>query len=127
MATRCIDWALAHEHVALERPARVVEIEGLLQLGRSADAARRADELAAHGATGWATYNFYLPELWWTLVRAWDAAGRAAPADALARQAAGWIRSCADRDVPALFRASFLQRNPANVSLLRRAGAAGGQ
>lgn len=123
VATECIAWARDFEHVALERTARCVEIEGLRRAGRQADAATRADALAADCAPDWAVYNFYVPELWLALVEAWDAAGRRADADAMAAHAKRWIHERAAQDVPAVFRDSFLQRNAVNRALLERAGA----
>lgn len=123
VAVECIAWAHGNQHVALERIARCVEIEGLRRLGRHAEAASRADVLAADCAPAWEVYNFYVPELWLNLVNAWDAAGRRTDADRLARHAKGWIDERAVRDVPAVFRDSFLQRNAINVALLARAAA----
>lgn len=118
-ARRTRHWALAHEHTALARLAALVEIDALLALGQGASAC--ADALADEFAGRWQAFGFALPELWWTLCRAWDAGGQQGRADALAAPAAGWLRRCADQQMPALFRPSFLAQNPVNRALLARA------
>lgn len=123
-ALACADWADAHQHDALAVQARLVQIEGLLQAGQPAAAAAVADAVRARCRRGWPVYNTYLPELWWGLVQAWDAAGRTASADAMLHQARAWVLARAGRDMPELFRDSFLQRNRVNAALLARAARA---
>lgn len=123
-ARACRDWAVSNEHTALTRLAAWIEIDGRLRCDDIAGAAQGADALAATVGEDWAAYNFYLPEMWWTLIRAWDAGGQRERADALARHGAGWIGCRAEQHMPALFVDSFLTRNPVNRALLRRARSA---
>jgi DNA-binding SARP family transcriptional activator len=120
-ATACAAWADANEHLAMERQARFIAIEGLLKLQQAQAAAGRADALAAHFAGDWQANGFHLPELWWSLIRAWDANQQTERADELAVHAAAWIRQRAAAHVPEAFRASFLGRNRVNYAVLERA------
>lgn len=112
--------ALALQHEPLFRLASLVEIEAALRAGEPARAAAAADALARHIGDAWETFAIYLPELWWSLVSAWDAAGQTARADALAEQAAAWIEDRLATQVPPEYRRSFRTLNRFNQQLLAR-------
>ena len=117
-AARVIEWAAGHQHVSLGWYAGMVRIEALSMQGDTAAAARDAAALAAAFEGDWRAYGFYLPELWCVLCEAWAAAGAASPLQATLRYARRWIEERAARDVPELFRASFLEHNRFNRRLL---------
>lgn len=119
-ARDCALWAHSVEYLALERQARCVELRALLALGDTAAAAQRADALAVACAPDWQAFDFDRVDLWRFVIQAWDAVGRRAEADALARLGAEWIRRTAAQEVPAAWRSSFLTHNPANRWLLQR-------
>lgn len=121
-AQTCQQWAGGHQHTALQRLAVMVEIEARLRLGQGEPAAACADALEAEFAGRWQCYGFSLPELWWTLCLARDAAAQTRQGDALAERAARWLHDKAERQVPALFRPSFLRQNPVHRAVLERAG-----
>lgn len=120
-AAACAAWAEPQQHLALARHAAMVHTAALLDDGQRELAALQADDLYERCCARWGAFDFYLPELWWTLVRAWDANGQRARADALAQHASGWISQCARVQMPELFRASFLRDNEVNRLLLARA------
>ncbi len=62
---------------------------------------------------------YYLPELWWTAVQVYEAAGRGDERRAILRDSAEWVMRIAREQVPDPFRNTFLQRNPFNAQLLR--------
>jgi len=120
-------WATANEHTAVRRLAALIEIEALLRLQHLPDAAACADafvnEAAETAESGPCDefYNLYPPEVWLALCRAWDSAGEHDKANTMAVYAAQWIQTCATQHVPAVFMDSFLNRNPVNVAVRRRA------
>lgn len=116
---RALRWARRHEHRAFGRVAGMVRTAALVELGRGAQAARSAGVLLADFSDGWQAFGFYLPELWLVLCDALAAGGQHARAQALAAQGVQWLQDRASQDVPALYRDSFLQRNPFNSRLLR--------
>jgi DNA-binding SARP family transcriptional activator len=121
-AARCRQLAVELQFPPAARHASMCEVEAALAAGQPAFAAAGADRLVADIADGpWDTYSMYLPELWGVLVRAWDAAGQADKADALAVHAAAWIHARAAEHVPAGYRESFLEGNRFNLLLLKRA------
>jgi hypothetical protein len=107
-------WSREQEHVALLRVVLKTRVEVLLRAGRAADAAGVADRLDAEFDGEWVASNFYLPEVWQALVRAWQADGQVRRADALADLALAWLDERLRGDVPALFSASFRDANPVN-------------
>lgn len=129
-------WAQAQGNVVLARLAALVEVEALLEPDPAA-AGRCADALAAEARSGhsgdpgldWQVATFYLPELWWGLVRAWQGGGRPAAARALAQDAVRWIGQVAAHHVPELFRNPFTTRNKVNAALIDwlRAGPGAGR
>lgn len=117
---QCEAWARSQQHVALARVAMKLRVEACLQAGRPADAAAAADALEADFGGEWAACNFYLPEMWQTLARAWDASDQPARADAAVAQALAWVQD-REHHVPPVFLDSFRQHNPVNRWLLQRA------
>lgn len=115
-------WAEAREHEALRRIVRRQRVELLTAAGRGAQALSAAEALQADFAGRWEALNQYLPEVWRALVQAFDAAGRRPEGDAMARQAALWIRERHRTQVPAAFAHSFLNDNLCNRWMLARAG-----
>lgn len=65
--------------------------------------------------------GFYLPEGWWIVQGALDAADDRRAADFALRRAADWIRGTALPNVPDEFRDGFLHRNPINRAVLAAA------
>lgn len=120
-ARAAVAWAAAHQHVAFERYAQMVEVEALTRLGRTAEAAAAADTLGARPGLPDACFGLYWPELLAVLADAWAAAGRPAQAAAAEARAAAWIEHCAAAQVPPVLRESFLTRNPVNQRLLQPA------
>ena len=62
--------------------------------------------------------GFYAPEYWYLASLALRDAGDDAAAEAALRSGARWMRDVALPNVPAEFRASFLERNPVNRAVL---------
>jgi hypothetical protein len=117
-AGACAAWADANEHEALARKAALFEIEALLELGQAPAAAERANALARRISGDPSAYNFYLPELWLTLARAWAQAGQGGKADATALRARDWLHARLQSDVPPALAASFRGGNKVNEALL---------
>ncbi len=114
-ATRCEQHALAGQAVALQ-------VDSLRGAGPDTaprapllDAARR---LLAH-LQRHDPFGVYRAEPWWIACQALHAAGDRRAAQAALREALGWLRGTALPHVPALFRDSFLIRNPVNAGLLQ--------
>jgi len=121
-ARSTVAWAAAHQHVAFERYAQMVEIESLTRLGRGEEAGALADTLWAVPALHDQCFGLYWPELLAALADAWAAAGRARQAGEAVSRAVEWIERCAAAHVPPVLRESFVDRNPVNLRLrqLRR-------
>jgi DNA-binding SARP family transcriptional activator len=62
--------------------------------------------------------DLYRGERWRNAVLAFEAAGSIEEARAAARSGRDWVRRVVDEQVPAVFRDSFLHRNPVNRELL---------
>ena len=118
-------WAEAHAQVALRRMIRRIRVDVLLAAGRAGDAAEAAEALEADFDGRWEAVNFYLPEVWATLARAWDGVGDRPRADALVDQACTWIDARLQHDVPPAFADSFRGANRVNGWLQRRRRPAG--
>lgn len=119
-----VAWARAHRHVAFERHARAVLIGALGEVGRAAEAADEARELAAQDGIGTEAFGYYLPQLLLACCEALQAVGDTPAAAALLDTAIAWLEDRSLRHVPPLFRASFMTRNPVNqrlIELRRRA------
>ena len=115
-----ITWARAHQHLAFERYAHMVQIEALNKLGRVEEAAESATELAVQEGVTREAFGYYLPELLGTLCNALWAASQDRLAAPLHGAALAWIEDRCLRHVPPLFRDSFVKRNPVNARLLAR-------
>jgi DNA-binding SARP family transcriptional activator len=111
LTTAARAWAREHEHPALERVASVAEVDAWLRAGNADAAARAAEGIERAADPHWHTYNAYLPEHWWVLARAWQAAGAPERARRRVLQAQAWIAARAAEDVPAEFRAGFRDAN----------------
>lgn len=102
------------------RALRLRRIEGLVRAGRAGegadDARLLARELAEQGA-----FWLPVPEYWWGLHRAFEAAGDLPAASAALGAGRDWIVQTALPNVPAEFRESFMQRNPLHRELLAAA------
>jgi hypothetical protein len=115
-------WALDQEQVTLRRVVRRLRVEVLLKAGQVDAAVEAADALEGDFAGRWEAVNFYLPDVWRSLVRAWDAGGQTRRADALAAHALDWVLDRWRTQVPPAFRDTYLQDNRTNRWLLERTG-----
>lgn len=96
-------------------------IRVLLERGEAAAASRWATgllEATKHTTTAGA----YWPELYWACHLAARADGDEALARYCLEAAAGWVERTAQTQVPAAFRAGFLERNPVNRAIRLAAG-----
>lgn len=99
-------------------------IGALGEVGRAAEAADEARELAAQDGIGTEAFGYYLPQLLLACCEALQAVGDTPAAAALLDTAIAWLEDRSLRHVPPLFRASFMTRNPVNqrlIELRRRA------
>lgn len=108
------------ERLGVALKVRVLRADHLLRAGQVGPARDEIDEVVAEMATS-RPWDLYLPELWWTAHRVYDAA-RAEPAALGALRAAlAWIQEAALPNVPDEFCDSFLHRNPINRAVLTTA------
>jgi DNA-binding SARP family transcriptional activator len=122
--------AMAGRFWSLAAPSWALWIDALRRSGDTRTAAEQARLLARELAGGAPTHErmplvIYAPEYHLILHRAFDAAGDAAAAQAALRDGVAWIRDTALPHVPEEFRASFLERNEVNRTLLGLARANG--
>lgn len=113
-------WAESQQQVSLRRVIRRMRVEVLLTAGRHADAAAAADALEADFAGQWEAVNFYLPDMWRTLARAWEASGQAARAQALVGHGRAWLDERLRHHVPPAFADTFRTENRTNRWFLER-------
>ncbi len=97
-------------------PAWVRLVEALLR-GRQPDAAAQQARALERELERFPPMNLYAGEYHWAICRAFDAAGDTAARDATLRRAEAWVDDMARRQVPEVFRDSFLNRNPFNRQL----------
>jgi DNA-binding SARP family transcriptional activator/tetratricopeptide (TPR) repeat protein len=110
-----------HAGVGLATRVRAAEIAAGVDPARAQREAQAViDALARHTYTG-----PYFVEPWLAAARAFAAAGEAAAARAALAQGRDWITRTAREQVPAEFRAGFVERNPANAALLALAAREG--
>jgi hypothetical protein len=110
------------QQFGLLRLVAVQQIDALLRAGRSAEAGR----LAAQDRTLFeqrAPVVVHAPLAWWTLHRAFAAAGRDADAAQALARARHWIREQALPNVPAPFQEGFLLRQRVHAAVLQAARA----
>ncbi len=109
--------ARAQENLLATVSALRLRLQLLVNAGDLAAAAGAADALLAQCAEHGPPPGTYAPGLWWL---ASQALAQAAPdrAAALVATAADWIGRASAR-APALYRSSFLQRNPVNRAVLQ--------
>lgn len=104
------------EYVAVAIKARWYRIDALHRAGRLGPACTLASHALA-ALTRIKPWDMYLPEAWWIAHRVFSETGETPAADRVLATARAWITN-ALHDVPAEFRDSFVQRNPANRALL---------
>ena len=104
------------EYVAVAIKARWYRIDALHRAGRLGPACTLASQALA-ALTRIKPWDMYLPEAWWIAHRVFSETGETPAADRVLATARAWITD-ALHDVPAEFRDSFVQRNPANRALL---------
>ncbi|MDE2368991.1 MAG: AAA family ATPase [Burkholderiales bacterium] len=114
MAAGVAVWAAARGRLGVALAAHVRAADGALAQGAAARAAPHV-EAALHLARDHRPDSFYLPELWLVAGRVEAALGHVERAQAHWRTGAAWVLEAAD--VPAAFRASFLERNAVNRAL----------
>jgi hypothetical protein len=119
---RAAAWADDNEHVALCRIVLRTRVSVLLRNDRPQAAAAAADALEAAFDGEWVASNFYLPEVWQVLAKAWDANGQTDRADAIAGRARDWLARRVECDVPDVFVPTFCSANAVNRWLLDRTG-----
>lgn len=108
------------QQFGLLRLVAVKQVDAWLRAGRVKEAgARAAADLALFEAQ--APVVVYAPLAWWTLHRAFEAAGQRRRAAHALSQATRWIRQQALPRVPAPYQDSFLHRNPVNRAVLAAA------
>lgn len=117
-AEQAAQWAHGHEYVAFERQADLVSVEALHRLGRRDDAAQRAAQVLAIDGLSQQTFGLYWPEMLWTLGVALQAGGCTDLGARALQGGVDWVLGCRSTHVPAVFRDSFVDRNPVNARLL---------
>jgi DNA-binding SARP family transcriptional activator len=117
--------AQAREQFALAVHALVMRVALLQRLGRNVEAAAASRELLERCGVDNTPPGIYAPEPWWIAHQALAAAGADAEAAHALRRAVHWIERIALPQVPALFRQSFVERNPINRSILAAATTSG--
>lgn len=89
---------------------RASEVDTVLAVACAREALGQADQLSAA--------TLYRAELWWQVARALQSAGAQDEANAVVRQAVGWVHDTVQQQVPESFRRGFIERNPVNLGLL---------
>jgi len=112
-AQRVLAQAREENWPTLIRSAAIAAAGAAVDAGQPDEATAAADlalgyESCCDGIIG------YQPDLWWTAARAYRLAGQTDAARRFVLEALAWIDRIAAEQVPAEFRASFLQRNPCN-------------
>lgn len=107
------------EYLAVAVKARWYRVEALCRAGKAAEAAALAAQALAtlESVKPW---DMYLPEAWVIAQRSFEAAGRLEAAQPVLRTARSWIAAAAG-DLPPEYRDGFIERNPANRTLLAAA------
>ena len=112
--------SLAKRTYSAYLPAKAILVDALRRAGQHEESARTAreliDDLAPH-----ATIGMYLPEYWWLIFQALDAAGDKPAALTALGRGVDWIRATCQHHVVEEFRESFRDRNPVNRALLTAA------
>jgi DNA-binding SARP family transcriptional activator/tetratricopeptide (TPR) repeat protein len=116
-----IDEARALGHLGTEMSAHIAACDLLARGDAPPAAAKLHSDAALVLASEHRPVSLYRAELWLHAGRALDAAGQDAQAHALWTEGAAWVSELAQRQVPAEFRPSFLQRNLVNAQLLQLA------
>lgn len=125
LAARIEQDALAQQHMLLTMAARRIQLLLLTAAGDRRAAAAVAEPMLARLQDSGAAIGVYLPALYLNLSQALadSAPERSAQVLGLAAQ---WIRRTAADHVPALYRDSFLHRNPVNRAVLNEVVRQGG-
>lgn len=110
-------WATTRERYGVALAGHVRAAACALAQGAPARAFPHVDA-ALHLARHYLPDSFYLAELWLVAAQALEALGRDGDARRTAAEGLDWMTRVHDAQVPAQFRASFLERNPVNRELL---------
>ena len=109
------------EFVGVSMRAGLLRALALHRGGRSTEAARQLRGLLPR-LDKVQPADMYLPDAWWIAVQVFDACSATDEAMMALARGTHWIRQVALPHVPEAFRASFLERNETNRSLLAAAG-----
>ena len=109
------------EFVGVSMRAGLLRAQALHRGGRSTEAATQLRALLPR-LDKVQPADMYLPDAWWIAGQVFDACGATDEAMMALARGAHWIRQVALPNVPEAFRASFLERNATNRSLLAAAG-----
>lgn len=108
------------EFVGVSMRADLLRAQALHRGGRSIEAATKLRALLPR-LDKVRPVDMYLPDAWWIAVQVFDACSATDEATMALAQATHWIRQVALPHVPETFRASFMERNATNRSLLAAA------